>query len=89
MPLVPSNRDKKQIEDVHTIVYETVVARLGNHIKGKNAAERIHNAAADIVSSISHLLTVREDVNPSPIGATIMTPSASANKKPGCAPRNI
>ena len=74
MPIIPSNKGLPQ--SAINQAKESIETVLVNHIKGKNAAERIERATADIIGAISHMLTIRE-VRESKLGATVMTESAS------------
>jgi len=79
-PGTPANA----IEQARTVINIALV----NHIKGKNAEERIQRAADDVVGVIAHMLTIRE-VRDKGTGATVMTESASMNPSAGNKPRNI
>ena len=87
MPFIPSNKDKPT-QSVTDMATENVAAALAPFIKGKNVNLRLAEATAAVVSSIEHMLTMRE-VRQQPLGATVMTEGASARKEPGSVPRNI
>lgn len=55
--------------------------------KGKNAEQRLEDAALAALQSIDHLITTQPEASNRKLGATVMTESASANKR--VAPRNI
>lgn len=55
--------------------------------KGKTAEERLEKATAAALESVSHLITTRADAPKNKLGVTVMTESASANKR--IAPRRM
>jgi len=55
--------------------------------KGKTAEERLEKATAATLEAIGHLVTTRTDAPKNKLGVTVMTESASANKR--IAPRRI
>lgn len=71
------------------IALECLTEALVPHFKGKNAEDRLNEAAGAALASISHLLTVRETVKKRPLGATVMTEQASGNIRPGITPRSL
>ena len=82
MTFIPSNRLKKAGLDAARVAIKDA---LRPYLFGKTADKRLEDATADVLSSIEHMIS--SDAKKAPLGATIMTESASMNKKN--APRNI
>ncbi len=60
---------------------------LSPFFKGKTAEKRLQAATNAALESISHLITTTSDASKRKLGVTVMTESASSNKK--VSPRNI
>lgn len=65
---------------------ELIAKALTDHIKGKNATERLERATSDVLGAIAHLISVRTPGAPQKRGVTIMTEGASMSP---IAPRTI
>lgn len=87
MPFIPAKEDMAP-ENVQELCRENLRESLKPYFKGKGAANRLEEAVQVATSSISHMLTMRP-VRKEPLGATIMTESASAVKKRGSVPRTM
>ena len=68
---------------------ECIKEALTPYFKGKTSEDRLEDATANVLVSISHLITARDDVKKKPLGATVMTEQASGTIRPGIAPRTI
>ncbi len=87
MPFIPSNKDKPIVtQDTVNMASENIAAALKPFFVGSD--KKLPEAVTAVLNSIKHMLTMRE-VRQSPLGATVMTESASARKQPGSTPRHI
>lgn len=68
---------------------ERIREALTPHFRGKTADGRVDAAVSDVLISIEHLITHKDEVKKGPLGATVMTEAASAVKAPGITPRNL
>ena len=87
MPFIPSNKDEPiATQDTVTMAGENIAAALKPFFVDSD--EKLAEATKAALDSINHMLTMRE-VRQSRLGATVMTESASARKRPGSTPRHI
>lgn len=81
------SQEKEQDRSTLDIAFDKVRESLAPYFKGrKNADANLHEATKAVIASISHMITVRDNVKKRPLGATVMTEQASFGRIP---PRNL
>jgi hypothetical protein len=75
------------VEIARELLSEALAPHFSN---GKVGQAKLEQATQDALTSISHLITVRDDVKKKRLGATVMTQESSmARNRPGSAPRTL
>jgi hypothetical protein len=87
MSFIPAKKDLAP-GNVEELCSANLTEALGPYFSGKKKEENLKLAVQACINSISHMLTM-QDVRKSPLGATVMTESASAVKRRGSVPRNM